>query len=308
MRYVYTIFGMTYKLELSTRPAKALGDIELWNLAEAQLGELMLLMLLDMIINVNVIMNVIIIIMITIIISTIVIAITTIIIVIINTTIIIIIISAEALDEFAGVGQWRINPGDGAFYGPKIDIKVFDAMDRIHQCATVQLDFQLPIRFQLEYKAAGSSNNNNNNNSGGVGVDNDVSFQRPVMVHRAMLGSVERMAAVLTEHWGGKWPFWLSPRQCIVVPIDLKFVDYAYDVQQLIHESGYYVDVDDSTNTLNKKVREAQVSQYNFILVVGEKEMLSKSVNIRTRDNEIQGTITIDEVKEKFRLLVEKFE
>ena len=256
-----------------------------------------------MIINVNVIMNVIIII---IIISTIMIAITTI--VIINTTIIIIIISGEALDEFAGAGQWRINPGDGAFYGPKIDIKVFDAMDRIHQCATVQLDFQLPIRFQLEYKAAGSSNNNNSGGGGGGGVDNDVSFQRPVMVHRAMLGSVERMAAVLTEHWGGKWPFWLSPRQCIVVPIDLKFVDYAYDVQQLIHESGYYVDVDDSTNTLNKKVREAQISQYNFILVVGEKEMLSKSVNIRTRDNEIQGTITIDEVKEKFRLLVEKFE
>jgi len=187
-------------------------------------------------------------------------------------------------------------------------------MDRIHQCATVQLDFQLPIRFQLEYKAAGTSSNSNNSNSNSsksnsnLNVDNDESFQRPVMVHRAMLGSVERMAAVLTEHWGGKWPFWLSPRQCIVVPIDLKFVEYAYDVQQLIHESGYYVDVDDSTNTLNKKVREAQVSQYNFILVVGEKEMLSKSVNIRTRDNEIQGTITIDEVKEKFRLLVEKFE
>ena len=167
-------------------------------------------------------------------------------------------------------------------------------MDRIHQCATVQLDFQLPIRFQLEYKAAGT--------------DGDIAFQRPVMVHRAMLGSVERMAAVLTEHWGGKWPFWLSPRQCIVVPIDLKFVDYAYDVQQLIHEAGYYVDVDDSTNTLNKKVREAQVSQYNFILVVGEKEKLINSVNIRTRENEIQGTMTIDEVKEKFRLIVEKFE
>jgi threonyl-tRNA synthetase len=237
MRFVYTAFGMTYKLELSTRPAKALGEIELWDLAEEKL--------------------------------------------------------AEALDEFAGAGNWKVNPGDGAFYGPKIDIKVFDAMDRIHQCATVQLDFQLPIRFGLEYKS---------------GTEGEDSFQRPVMVHRAMLGSVERMAAVLTEHWGGKWPFWLSPRQCIVVPIDLKYADYACEVQNLVHQAGFYVDVDDSARTLNKKVREAQLAQYNFILVVGQQEQDARSVNVRTRENEVQGTISIDQLLEKFKAMAAKYE
>lgn len=236
MRYVYTCFGMTYKLELSTRPEKALGDIELWNQAEQQL--------------------------------------------------------AEALDEFAGHGNWRVNPGDGAFYGPKIDIKVFDAMERVHQCATVQLDFQLPIRFELEYKS----------NAG----EGEESFQRPVMVHRAMLGSVERMTAVLTEHFGGKWPFWLSPRQCMIIPVDLKFVEYAYDVQQMIHEAGFYVDVDDSSRTLNKKVREAEVNQYNFILVVGQQEIDSKGVNVRTRENEVQGNVPVTELIARFKEMAEK--
>lgn len=239
MRFVYTAFGMTYKLELSTRPAKALGDIELWNLAESQLS--------------------------------------------------------EALNEFAGVGNWRVNPGDGAFYGPKIDIKVYDALERVHQCATVQLDFQLPIRFELEYKAS-------------VSDGGEDSFQRPVMVHRAMLGSVERMGAILTEHFGGKWPLWLSPRQVIIVPVDLKFVEYAYEVQELIHQAGFYVDVDDSSRTLNKKVREAEVNQYNFILVVGEKEMESKGANVRTRENEVQGNIPVVEFIARCKDLVERYQ
>lgn len=225
MRYVYTAFGMTYKLALSTRPEKALGDMALWDIAEAQL--------------------------------------------------------ALALDEFAGEGNWRMNPGDGAFYGPKIDIHVFDAMDRMHQCATVQLDFQLPIRFGLQYKSAS---------------DEGDGFERPVMVHRAILGSVERMAAVLTEHFGGKWPFWLSPRQACVVPVDPKYLAYADEVQKLLHDAGFYVDVDDSSRTLNKKVREAQVAQYNFILVVGAKEEEMKTVNIRTRDNEVQGESSIPDL------------
>lgn len=237
MRFVYGVFGMTYKLELSTRPAKALGDLALWDIAEEQL--------------------------------------------------------AIALNEFAGEGNWKVNPGDGAFYGPKIDIKVFDALERVHQCATVQLDFQLPIRFDLEYKAPG-----------GDGAD---SFQRPVMVHRAMLGSVERMFAVLTEHWGGRWPFWLSPRQAIIVPVDLKFAEYACNLQQQIHDAGYHVDVDETPRTLNKKVREAQLAQYNFILVVGSSEMEALSVNIRTRDNEVQGTLTIPELIKKFKKLEEDY-
>lgn len=236
MKFVYTVFGMSYKLELSTRPAKALGERSLWDMAEAQL--------------------------------------------------------ADALNEFAGEGQWRVNAGDGAFYGPKIDIKVYDAMDRVHQCATVQLDFQLPIRFDLQYRAEG---------------EGDAAFQRPVMVHRAMLGSVERMAAVLTEHWGGKWPLWVSPRQCMVVPVDMKFADYGCDVQQTIHEAGFYIDVDDSSRTLNKKIREAEVARYNYILVVGEKEVADKTVSIRTRDSENpQRTVTmplVDFVKEMQQLV-----
>jgi threonyl-tRNA synthetase len=238
MKYVYSILGMTYKLELSTRPAKALGEQSVWDLAEAAL--------------------------------------------------------AEALDEFAGKGNWKVNPGDGAFYGPKIDIKVYDALERIHQCATVQLDFQQPIRFSLEYKSA---------------IDNaEESFQRPVMIHRAMLGSVERMAAVLTEHFGGKWPFWLSPRQCLLVPVDMKFIDYAYDVQQKLHESGFYVDVDDSNRTLNKKVREGQLQQYNFILVVGQQEVDAKGVNVRTRENEVQGNISVIDLVEKFKQLAASYQ
>jgi len=237
MRHVYTIFGMTYKLELSTRPAKALGEKALWDSAEAAL--------------------------------------------------------AEALNEFAGEGNWRVNPGDGAFYGPKIDIKVYDALERIHQCATVQLDFQLPIRFNLEYRGAAS--------------DGSESFQRPVMVHRAMLGSVERMSAVLTEHWGGKWPFWLSPRQCMVIPIDLKYADYAYSVQEQLHAAGFYVDVDDSTRTLNKKVREAQLAQYNFLLVVGDKEVQEGAVSVRTRDNEVKGSMSLADLKTMLKDLVTAF-
>jgi threonyl-tRNA synthetase len=183
MKFVYTKFGLSYKLELSTRPKNALGDDSLWDRAEKQLS--------------------------------------------------------EALTEFVGEGNWRVNPGDGAFYGPKIDIKLFDALERIHQCATVQLDFQLPIRFNLDYKAA---------------EEGETSFQRPIMIHRAILGSVERMTAILTEHWGGKWPFWISPRQCIIVPVDLKFLNYAFEVQSVIHNEGYFVDVDDSSRTLAKKV------------------------------------------------------
>lgn len=225
MKEVYDVFGMTYKLELSTRPKKALGELALWERAEAAL--------------------------------------------------------ANAMDEFAGKGGWRVNPGDGAFYGPKIDIKVMDAMERVHQCATVQLDFQLPIRFDLKY-STGSK-------------EKGKEFARPVMVHRAMLGSVERMFAVLCEHWGGKWPFWISPRQVMLVPVHAEFVEYCEDVRQKLHDNGFYAEVDSSKATFQKKVRNAQVDQYNFQLIVGKNEVENGSVNIRTRDNEVKGEMKIDE-------------
>ena len=154
-------------------------------------------------------------------------------------------------------------------------------MQRIHQLATIQLDFQLPLRFDLKYRTS----------EGG-----DDAYAVPVMIHRAVLGSVERMSAVLSEHWGGKWPFWLSPRQASIVPVDPKFNDYAYEVQKRVHAAGYHCQVDDSARTLNKKVREAQLEAYNLIFVVGEKEIETNSVTVRVRDMQKQEVVSVDEV------------
>jgi len=187
---------------------------------------------------------------------------------------------ARSMDAFIGKGGWKLNPGDGAFYGPKIDIKVTDAMERVHQCATIQLDFQLPIRFDLQY------------NTGGKGED---AFVRPIIVHRAMLGSVERMFAVLCEHYGGKWPFWLSPRQVMLIPVHKDWNDYCQEVRDKLHDEGFYADVDLSKATFQKKVRSAQVEQYNFQLVVGAEEVKNGTVNIRTRENKVEGEKKVDD-------------
>jgi threonyl-tRNA synthetase len=231
MKEVYNTFGMTYKLELSTRPSKALGEHALWDRAEEAL--------------------------------------------------------ANAMDEFAGKGGWKVNPGDGAFYGPKIDIKVMDAMDRVHQCATVQLDFQLPIRFDLKYNTGSK--------------EKGEEFKRPVMVHRAMLGSVERMFAVLCEHWGGKWPFWISPRQIMVIPVHAEFAPYCQGVRDKLHDAGFYAEVDVSKATFQKKVRTAQVDQFNFQLVVGKSEVENGTVNIRTRENTVEGEMKVEDFLEKVK-------
>lgn len=154
---------------------------------------------------------------------------------------------SRALDTF---GQpWKLNPGDGAFYGPKIDITIHDALKRAHQCATIQLDFQLPIRFNLSY------------------VSESGEKKKPVIIHRAILGSVERMIAILTENFAGKWPFWLSPRQVMVVPVGPQFDEYAEQVQQKLYRAGFMAEADtDAGDTMNKKIRNAQLAQFNFIL------------------------------------------
>ncbi|NWT86015.1 SYTC2 ligase, partial [Lanius ludovicianus] len=181
--------------------------------------------------------------------------------------------------------EWNLNPRDGAFYGPKIDIKIKDAIGRYHQCATIQLDFQLPIRFNLTY----------------VGNDGD-DKKRPVIIHRAILGSVERMIAILAENYGGKWPFWLSPRQVMVVPVGPTSEQYAQQVCNQFFEAGFMSDVDlDQSCTLNKKIRNAQLAQYNFILVVGEKEKANNAVNVRTRDNRVHGEISVSSAIEKLK-------
>uniref|UniRef100_A0A674KCT7 threonine--tRNA ligase n=1 Tax=Terrapene triunguis TaxID=2587831 RepID=A0A674KCT7_9SAUR len=191
----------------------------------------------------------------------------------------------NSLNDFGE--PWKLNPGDGAFYGPKIDIKIKDAIGRYHQCATIQLDFQLPIRFNLTY----------------VGKDSD-DKKRPVIIHRAILGSVERMIAILAENYGGKWPFWLSPRQVMVVPVGPTCEKYAQQVCHEFFEAGFMADVDlDHSCTLNKKIRNAQLAQYNFILVVGEKEKANNAVNVRTRDNKVHGEILITSAIEKLKKL-----
>ncbi|GMT34356.1 hypothetical protein PFISCL1PPCAC_25653, partial [Pristionchus fissidentatus] len=178
---------------------------------------------------------------------------------------------------------WKLNPGDGAFYGPKIDITIQDALKRSYQCATIQLDFQLPQRFDLSY------------------YDEKGEKHRPVMIHRAVLGSIERMTAILTESFAGKWPFWLSPRQAKVITVHATVNEYAAGVKQRLFEEGFEVVFDEGCpDTLNKQIRNAQLEQFNFILVVGAKEMENGTVNVRTRDNAVRGEVKLDELVNKF--------
>uniref|UniRef100_A0AAX7TE13 threonine--tRNA ligase n=1 Tax=Astatotilapia calliptera TaxID=8154 RepID=A0AAX7TE13_ASTCA len=210
LRTVYDVFGFTFKLNLSTRPEKFLGDPEVWDQAEK--------------------------------------------------------VFKRPLASL------------------HIDIQIKDAIGRYHQCATIQLDFQLPIRFNLTF----------------VSHDGD-DKKRPVIIHRAILGSVERMIAILTENYGGKWPLWLSPRQVMVVPVGPTCEEYA---EKEFHSSGLMTDVDlDPSCTLNKKIRNAQLAQYNFILVVGEKEKTSNTVNVRTRDNKVHGEHSVEECIKRLKQL-----
>eukprot|EP00940_MAST-03C_sp_MAST-3C-sp2_P000749 g749.t1 len=183
---------------------------------------------------------------------------------------------------------WTLNAGDGAFYGPKIDVAVLDALERRHQCATVQLDFQLPKRFDLKFKA------------------DDGELRTPVLIHRAVLGSLERFVALIIEHTAGKWPFWLSPRQFMVVPVAESHETYARGVADRLLREGFAVETDLTSNTLNKKIRNAQVGQFNHALVVGDREMSTGMVNVRNRDGSVRGEVSLDELvvesKESIRL------
>jgi threonyl-tRNA synthetase len=172
---------------------------------------------------------------------------------------------------------WTLNPGDGAFYGPKLDIHVKDALNRAHQCATIQLDFQLPLRFELKYVAADTSEGS--------------ALPPPVIIHRAIFGSLERFTGILMEHTGGRWPLWLSPRQVCVVPVAQKHEPYAEQVRQRLHAEGLYVDVHGGEKTMNKRIAEASKQQYNYIVVVGDKEAETDSVNVRPRPKREQDHV-----------------
>lgn len=184
----------------------------------------------------------------------------------------------NALNTFCSTNEtkWELNPGDGAFYGPKIDIKILDALKRRHQLATIQLDFQLPQRFKLKFVR-------------------DNKEETPVMIHRAILGSIERCVAILTESFGGKWPFWLSPRQVRVVPIGKSQVPFAQSIANKLFDAGLEAEADpDCADTFNYRIRRAQLEQWNFILVVGDKELEAGTCAVRTRDAQQHGVLDVD--------------
>lgn len=179
----------------------------------------------------------------------------------------------DALDAW---GQpYRINEGDGAFYGPKIDIHIRDTLGRSWQCGTVQLDMALPEKFELEY------------------MDSDGQLKRPVMIHRALFGSIERFFGILIEHFAGKFPLWISPRQVSVITVADRHNDYAHELAAQIKKAGFLCDVDDTSESMNKKIRNAQLMQYNYMLTVGDKEMENKTINLRTRDNVVHGEMSL---------------
>jgi len=179
--------------------------------------------------------------------------------------------------------DYQLNAGDGAFYGPKIDVLVKDSLKREHQCATIQLDASLPERFDLVY------------------TGQDGKEHRPVMMHRVIYGSLERFFGVITEHFAGKFPFWLNPKQITIVPVAEAFNDYALEVEKLLKESNLRVNVDASNDSLNKKIREAEKTYANYIIVLGEKEKNSKTINVRIRDTREQKEFALNDFITKLK-------
>jgi len=189
--------------------------------------------------------------------------------------------TAEKLLEGALVEKnvkYRVNPGDGAFYGPKIDFHLVDCLGRTWQCATLQLDFQMPERFELEY----------------VGADGEK--HRPVMIHRTVLGSLERFIAIITEHYAGAFPLWLAPVQVIVMPITDRTRDYAQSVAKELRELGFRVETDFRSEKIGFKIREAQLQKIPYMLVLGDKEAESSLVTVRKRTEGDIGAMGLKEV------------
>jgi threonyl-tRNA synthetase len=173
---------------------------------------------------------------------------------------------AQLAQALEAVGEaFTVNEGDGAFYGPKIDFTVIDAIGRKWQCATVQLDFQMPERFDLTY----------------VGADN--TRHRPVVIHRAIFGSFERFVALLIEHYAGAWPLWLAPVQATVMPLTPQHVDYAAQVRDQLASAGLRIELDSRNEKIGYKIREAQLQKVPYMLVAGDREMAEGTVAVRSR-------------------------
>jgi threonyl-tRNA synthetase len=224
-KYLYGIFGLDFELTLSTRPDDYMGDIELWNKAEANLR--------------------------------------------------------SVLDELCGKDQYRINEGDGAFYGPKIDIKMKDCLGREWQMGTVQVDFQLPLRFNLSY------------------IDSNGEKKTPILIHRALFGSFERFIGIITEHFAGAFPIWLSPIQVRILPIADAHIEYANKIKEELTNLGIRVEIDERNEKIGYKIREAQVQKVPYMLVVGQKEMETNTVGVRSRQDGDIGAMEIKDFTSK---------
>ena len=170
-----------------------------------------------------------------------------------------------------------INPGDGAFYGPKLDYHIEDSLGRTWQCGTIQLDMNLPERFQIEY------------------IGEDGQKHRPIMIHRACFGSMERFIGILTEHYAGAFPTWMAPVQVKILPISEKHVEYAKELAKQMHRDYVRVEVDDRSEKIGYKIRQAQMAKVPYMLVVGDKEMEDNSVNVRKHGGDELGTVPFDE-------------
>jgi threonyl-tRNA synthetase len=179
--------------------------------------------------------------------------------------------------------QYEINAGDGAFYGPKIDIKLKDALNRKWQCATIQCDFALPQRFNLTY------------------VDSDGKEKQPIMLHRVLLGSLERFMGALLEQYKGALPVWLSPVQVVVIPVKEQVYEYAARIKERMDKEGLRAQVDDRNETLGKRIREAEVQKSPYILVLGEREAQAGTVAVRKRGEGDKGAMALDEFIDKIK-------
>ncbi len=177
---------------------------------------------------------------------------------------------------------WDLQPGEGAFYGPKIEFALRDCLNRVWQCGTLQLDFNLPGRLGAQY------------------VDEDGTRKTPVMLHRAILGSFERFLGILIEHYAGAMPLWLAPQQAVLMTITDAQRDYALDLEQRLQKNGLRVNADLRNEKIGFKIREHTLQKVPYLLVVGDKEVEADSVAVRTRSGENLGTMTVDEFIERF--------
>ena len=229
---MYSTFGLTYQIELSTMPEDHMGDEEVWHFAEDTLQ--------------------------------------------------------AAITELGK--DFQINPGDGAFYGPKLDFHLADSLGRTWQCGTIQLDMQMPERFELEY----------------VGEDGEK--HRPIMIHRALLGSIERFIGVITEHFAGAFPTWLHPVQVKILPVTDRAADYARNVAAKLDAQGFRVEVDARSEKIGKKIREATLEKIPYMLVVGDRDMDARTVSVRHRSGEDLGAMSLEQFSAMLRQEVDSRE